>query len=97
MIQITVSDWKVFLSLTAPLDDDEHIRLSRRVLSQSDGHVEVCSDLDDQGVFLIRDDLVKWIMRNAEAKGWCSIRDEMVPAILKNQYRGDILSPFHQF
>jgi hypothetical protein len=83
------------------VDDDESIRLSSRVLSNSGGHIEVCSDIDDQGIFLIRDDLVKWIMRNVEGKHWCSIREDLVPALLKNKYRGklnfvqDILTPSH--
>lgn len=78
---------KLYLTIDTDNYDGEEIRLSRRVLDQSDGHIEVCSDLDDQGVFLIRDDLVKWIIRNSENYEWESIRDEMVPTLLKNQYK----------
>lgn len=79
---------EVHLTIDTENYDDESIRLSSRVLSNSGGHIEVCSDIDDQGIFLIRDDLVKWIMRNVEGKHWCSIREDLVPALLKNKYRG---------
>jgi len=65
------------------------MRLSRRVMDECDGHIEVCSDLDDQGIFFIRDDLIKWIIRNFENNEWVSIRDELVPSLLKNQYKGN--------
>jgi len=77
---------KLYLTIDTSDYEDDTIPLSRRVLSQTD-HIEVSSDLDDQGVFLLRDDMVLWIMRNSEEKCWASIRDQMIPELLKNMYR----------
>ena len=61
--------------------------MSRRVLAKSD-HLEISSDLDDQGVFLIRNDLQRWVLKEAPDKNWFSIREDLIPALLRAQYTG---------
>lgn len=44
---------------------DDTLKLSRRLMSSAD-HIEVASDLMDQGVFMMRNDVAHWVMANAE-------------------------------
>ncbi len=69
------------------LDDDESIRLSNRVLAKAGGHIEASSDLDDQGIFLFRKDMVQWIVHSPDDKHWMSIRDDLIPELMKCQYK----------
>ena len=69
------------------LDDDESIRLSNRVLAKAEGHIEASSDLDDQGIFLFRKDMVQWIVHSPDDKHWMSIRDDLIPELMKCQYK----------
>ena len=64
--------------------------MSRRVLAKA-AHIEISSDLDDQGVFLMRDDLQRWVMKEAPEKNWYSIREDLIPALLRAQYTGDFI------
>ena len=49
-------------------------------------HIEVVSDLDDQGVFLIRRDLAQFIIANSDDRD--SIRQSLIPSLLKRQFPG---------
>jgi len=76
---------KLYLTIDTENYPDENIRMSRRVLAKSD-HLEISSDLDDQGVFLIRNDLQRWVLKEAQDKNWFSIREDLIPALLRAQY-----------
>ena len=64
---------------------DDTLKLSRRLIS-SEEHIEVASDLIDQGVFMMRSDVAHWIMTNTEDRD--SIRASLIPSLLKRQYSG---------
>ena len=49
-------------------------------------HIEVVSDLDDQGVFLIRNDVAQFIIANCDDRD--SIRQSLIPSLLKRQFPG---------
>jgi len=78
---------KVFLTIDTENYDDESIRLSNRVLAKAGGHIEASSDLDDQGIFLFRKDMVQWIVHSPDDKHWMSIRDDLIPELMKCQYK----------
>lgn len=78
---------KVFLTIDTENYDDESIRLSNRVLAKAEGHIEASSDLDDQGIFLFRKDMVQWIVHSPDDKHWMSIRDDLIPELMKCQYK----------
>ena len=61
------------------------MKLSKRVLAAGD-HIEVVSDLDDQGVFLIRNDVAQFIITNCDDR--FSIRQSLIPSLLKRQFPG---------
>jgi len=75
---------------------DDTLKLSRRLMSSSD-HIEVASDLIDQGVFMMRNDVAHWVMANAEDRD--SIRGSLIPSLLKRQYEttADLAQPFDCF
>ena len=64
------------------------MKLSRRLIS-SEEHIEVASDLIDQGVFMMRSDVAQWIMTNTEDRD--SIRGSLIPSLLKRQYLGTFM------
>ena len=66
------------------------MKLSRRLIS-SEEHIEVASDLVDQGVFMMRSDVAQWIMTNTEDRD--SIRGSLIPSLLKRQYLGCSFAP----
>lgn len=78
---------KLYLTIDTENYDDETIRLSNRVLSRANGHVEVTSDLDDQGIFLFRRDLIQWIIHSPDDMNKVSIRDDLIPEMIKQQYQ----------
>ena len=49
-------------------------------------HIEVVTDLDDQGVFLIRNDVAQFIIANCDDR--YSIRQSIIPSLLKRQFPG---------
>lgn len=62
---------------------DDSFEMPRRILNSSN-HLEVVSDLDDQGVFLIRRDVANFIMTTCDDRD--SIRGSLIPSIIKRQY-----------
>ena len=65
--------------------ESEELKLSKRVMAAGD-HIEVVSDLDDQGVFLIRNDVAQFIIANCDDRD--SIRQSLIPSLLKRQFPG---------
>jgi len=76
---------KLHLAVDTESLESEELKLSKRVMAAGD-HIEVVTDLDDQGVFLIRNDVAQFIIANCDDRD--SIRQSLIPSLLKRQFPG---------